>query len=64
MFGFIATAESCVKAGEDTALNPLGTCGGRDLLMDISRKQTGNVGEHPALNGVGFMGREKWAVGR
>lgn len=53
-----------MKAGEDTALNPLGTCGGRDLLMDISRKQTGNVGEHPALNGVGFMGREKRAVGR
>jgi len=61
MFGSIATAKS---KEEHTALNPLGTRGGTDLLMEFGRKRSGDVGEHPTLNGVGFMGRGKRTAGR
>lgn len=47
-----------------SALNPLGTHGGRDLLMEVGRKQQGDVGEHPILDGVGFMESGERTVGR
>lgn len=58
MFGSITTAKSYVNARKDTlCTEPLGTHGGRDLLVEAGREQSGGVGEHFTFNGIGFWGR-------